>query len=73
MKPVSQKVAQVLSGRIPIHSVRDKSEGTGWWVYWDCPCGEPSVSSMKPPFEYKCPTCDRVFIIFDPEREDSGQ
>jgi len=63
----AQKVARILSGKIPIYSRKKKFGGE--WKYWRCVCGDPGVTSQKLPHKHECTECGRTFIVFDQEQE----
>ena len=63
-----QKVARILSGRIPIYTRKKRDLGMGGeWKYWRCVCGDPGVTSKSLPHKHECPVCAREFVIFDPK------
>jgi len=68
---LSQKVASLLSGRIPIYAKNrplDCREAHLLFKYWRCPCGDPGVTRKPLPYRHTCPECGKTFIIYDPER-----
>lgn len=67
MTTKEQKVARILSGRIPIYS--KMKDGGQWYMYWRCPCGDPGVTHLSLPRQIKCVVCHKIYTIFDSKSE----
>jgi hypothetical protein len=58
----AKRVAQVLSGRVPL------KEWRGAWAAWNCPvCEEDFMTLDELPAQEDCVYCKRVFVIYDPK------
>lgn len=63
-----ERVAQVLSGRVPLR--RRGSYGPGNpSLHWTCPCGESHVRMGTPPMTVKCRYCNKTYTVLDPKEQ----
>ena len=68
--PYPQRVAQVLSGRVPLRRRGNFGPGNPS-THWKCPCGETHVRIGNPPMTLQCRYCKRVYTVYDPFEEPS--